>query len=115
MLQCEAVLLVRAITPQSDLGLGANQRDRGTQFVRGIGSELGDALHGGLNAGQHLVQRFGKALEFVAGSGCFEAAAEVGDVDRSSGTGEGVYRREGAVTQPVASKGGDEQSQRRQQ
>ena len=92
------------------LDVRPDRRQRRAQLVRCVGDELALGLLGGLERGQHRVERIRQAVQLVAGAAGGDAPAEVAGLrDVLGGLGQAAHRRHRAARdeQPETAAGGD--------
>jgi hypothetical protein len=77
---------------EGDLADNPLARQRGAQFMRGVGDELALGGKGGLQACQQTIDGVGEFGELVAGAGEGQPLAQAGGGDLAGGRGDGAQR-----------------------
>ena len=103
--------LVAGAAPQGDIGLTADDRNRCTQFVRGICHELPLRAERIAHASQQAVDDLGEPTQLVVRIHDLQAIIEIGRCDAGGAHRNLVERSETAAGQRVA---GDDRGQQRQ-
>ncbi len=86
---------------QSDVDLGAHDRERCPQLVRGVGHEAALTVEGGVEATEHGVERVGQFLEVIGRAGEADALGEV-LLGQALGRGRDVVQ--GRSTRPATTQ-----------
>ena len=100
---------------EGNLGLGAQQCNGGTQFMRRVGGKRSDTLVSGLDAAEHLVQCIGEGGEFIASVQFGQAAVEVLVVDALCLGRDGGDGRKGFAAHEIAGQRRQDQAKRSEQ
>ncbi len=82
---------------ERELEQGAFERERGAQFVRGVGDELPLRVEGRFETCEQSIERGAELLELVVGPLESEPAVEVAGGDLASGVGDRAQRTQGAA------------------
>lgn len=97
-----ALLLVRLLRGQYGVQVGADDRERAAQLVRGVVDELALGAERLVEPVQHGVHRVGEVAQLVLGALQLDAFREVGGLDLRRRAGDGAYGAQGAAGEDPA-------------
>jgi len=103
-----AAFVIRPLAVERDLEFGAHDGERRAQLVRGVGHEAPLGFEGGIEPGQHLVERIAEFLQLVIGAGQMQPLAEARRGQLACGRGELADRAQHALRDEPAERDGDQ-------